>query len=155
MTQWINDETFPSSIWNQHKNCLLLTKMQQPKNLISSQFFATGSTGMVVDYVTVCRKAEAKQQHFHLNTHSYSLFSHSPEKGRESDFIILLGPFKLEILYDSMAAATQSSSTLRIHWIAQEGLGTTLSDLCKVMHETIINMNAINKLMGNSNWVGA
>lgn len=31
MTQWINDETFPSSIWNLCSK-LLLTKMQQTKN---------------------------------------------------------------------------------------------------------------------------
>lgn len=44
----------------------------------------------------------------------------------------------------------QSSSTLRIHWIAQEGLGTTLSDLCKVMHVPITSLKAVNELLGNS-----
>lgn len=44
----------------------------------------------------------------------------------------------------------QSSSTLRIHWIAQEGLGPTLSDLCKVMHVPITSLKAVNELLGNS-----
>lgn len=152
MSQWINNETFPSSIWNLRSK-LFLTKMHQAKtmSIISVVCHCLPWNDTCVHncmYETRSKRTAFSSGHSHMvyflvvvkRAGSQTWSSWAPSHWRYYRTLIL--------------AATQSSCTLRIHWIAQEGRGTILTDLCKVMHVPLINLNAINKFLGNYNWVG-